>query len=248
MEESCLGCFCSNDVDFYCWNIDFEKMDRLLATFGFALSERRNRRKAFAREYKSSNAISEEFWLNFQWKPVTRRKIRLCDQRKIMARYQTFFQMTENYGDTSIKLFKPECNVYLNCIHISSGHYYILSPGLRLYVDIDRPIRARKIDWAQIRKWVEEDEIGMRSDLVLKISERVLDTPIPANAYTSLVMSARFTRMMNSIINWKTMELKQPRGKLQYKLFCIRVELLSDGRNWLFALLNRLCKAFIEKD
>lgn len=246
--DACLGCFCSGDVDFYCWDIDLDKLDKVLTSFGFSWSDRHTRKKSFAREYKGENAIGEEFWLNFQWKPMTRKKTHLYDQRRIIARYPSFFEMTEYYKDTKIKLFKPECNVYLNCIHIASGHYYILTPGLRLYADIDRPARSRKIDWMQVRRWIEEDRLGMRSDLVLKISERMLGTPIPTNAYTPLVSSIRFDRMINRLIDWDTKAFNRPQGKLNYILFLIRVELSSDGRNRLIAFLNRLYVIAVGKD
>lgn len=239
--DSCMGCFCSGDVDLFCYGIDMDKMNDVMADFGFVWSDRHKRKKSFAREYKSMDAIGEEFWLNFQWKAVTRKKTHLYDQRYIAKRYPKLFSETEYYKDTKIKIFKPEAALYTNCLHIACCHYYILTPGIRLYADVDRPIRNREIDWNKFLEWINEDKIGLRSDIVLYLSKIQLNTPIPMNAYTNRINNKRSQRFIDSLIYRDSLEYKRPKkGLLNYILFLIRVELNSDGTNAFWAFLKRI--------
>lgn len=238
---ACLGCFCSGDVDFYCDDVDVEKLNMVMEGMGFIWSDRHKRKKSFAREYRSVDAIGEEFWLNFQWKPMTRKKTHLYDQRYILKRYHTLFDEIEHYKDTHIKYFKPEAALYLNCVHIASGHYYILAPGIRLYADIDRPVRYRSIDWKLLNKWVQEDRLGIRSDMVLHLCSQCMHTPVDEKVYTVLAQRKQFDRLKEYLISDESGDFRLPsRGIFPYLLFLSKVELMSDGTGLLSAFLRRL--------
>lgn len=238
---ACLGCFCSGDVDFYCDEADVEKLNVVMESMGFIWSDRHKRKKSFAREYRSTDVIGEEFWLNFQWKPMTRKKTHLYDQRRILKRYHKLFDEIEYYKDTHIKYFAPEAALYLNCVHIASGHYYILAPGIRLYADIDRPVRNRSVDWLLVRNWAQEDHLGIRSDMVLHLCARYMRTPVGEEAYTALARTKNFDQLKNYLVSEKTSEFRVPlRDVFHYLLFLSQVELMSDGTSVVSAFLKRL--------
>lgn len=244
---ACLGCFCSGDVDFYCDDIDLDKLDNIMISMGFEWSDRHKRKKSFAREYKSLDTIGEEFWLNFQFKPMTRKKTHLYDQRYVLRRYHTLFSQTEYYEQTHIKYFAPEAAMYLNCVHISSGHYYILAPGLRLLADIDRPARTRDINWETVCKWAQEDKLGIRSDVVLWLTNTVLKTPISKNAYTKNSETRKFDNLISYLVDSKTNEYRIPKkGIVNYLWFLTKTELMSDGTSMLFALFKRLWVVLVD--
>lgn len=241
MSNTCLGCFCSGDIDLYCDDLDLYKLDNIMFSVGFELSDRHIRKKSFAKEYKSKDIIGEEFWLNFQWKPMTRKKTHLYDQRYIMKRYKDMFNYVRFYKDTNIKLFSPDVAIYLNCIHIASGHYYILPPSIRLYADIDRPVRFCNIDWNKIKEWAINDHLGIRTNVVFELAKLQLQTPIPDEAMIRFKQNKRAEKFINSLINKSNLEIKKPQNsKIHYLIFLIRVELCSDNLNMLIALIKRL--------
>ncbi len=240
ISNSCIGCFSSGDVDLYCDDLNIDMLDYIMKSLGFTWSDRHTRKKMFAREYKSIDAIGEEFWLNFQWKPMTRKKTHLYDQRYILKRYNELFDEVVYYKDTNIRMFSPDVAMYLNCIHIASGHFYILSPGIRLYIDIDRPARACVINWERVRNWIESDNLGLRGNIVFELSKLQLRTPIPHEAFTNSINKQKEEKLLNSLINSEKLEFKIPKkSKIQYIKFLIRVELSSDGKNILQVLSNR---------
>lgn len=240
--DACIACFSSGDIDLYCDDIEIKKLDGVMKSLGFEWDDRHERKKSFAHEYRSDTAIGETWWLNFQWKPMTRKKTHLYDQRYVMRRYHTLFDETEYYKDTNIRIFKPEAALYLNCVHISSGHYYILPPGIRLYPDVDRPVLSRNIDWEKFREWIEEDRLGMRSDIVLHLCKTQLGTNIPEEAFTSMYRSKRFNKVLRFLIDEETLEYQYKRGKGYYSNFpfLIKTELRSDGTNVFIALWRRV--------
>jgi hypothetical protein len=241
LSDSCIGCFSSGDVDLYSMNMDLKKLDNIMGSMGFFWSNRHPRKKMYAKEYKSTDVIGEEFWINFQWKPMTRKKTHLYDQRFILRRYKTFFNNFRYFKGTHIKLFDPSVAMYLNCIHIASGHYYILPPGIRLYVDIDRLARNCAIDWHTVRSWVMADHLGMRSDIVYDMSRMQLNSPIPDGAYIFSNDNKRKANFIKSLMDNKSLEMKKPnKGKLKYLYFLVKVELTSDGTNILRSMINRL--------
>lgn len=244
----CVGCFCSGDIDFYVQEKDIEKIDKVVVALGYSWSNRHKKKKSFAREYCGVLPSGEDFWLNFQWKPMTRKKTHLYDQRAILRRYPLLLQETELFENTQIKIFKPEAALYLNCVHIASGHYYILMPKARLYADVDRPIRYRQVDWSKFNRWIEDDDLGIRADTVLMISKILLDTPVPdvvfSNAKKELVKN-----FVNSLVDIKTKKLKLPdNNKIKRTLFLVRTELYSDGTGYLLAFLRRFWVILSEKD
>ncbi len=245
LSDSCLSCFCSSDIDLLCLEEDKEVITEVMEDFGFHWADRHKRKKSFAREFKNESAFDTKmggrwngFWLNFQFRPATRVKTHLYDQRRIWRRYPSLFEETCQYGNTQIRLFNPEALTYLNCVHIASMHYYILTPDFRLYADIDRVARYCKVDWKKVRQWAEEDRLGIRINTVYKIVGHCLKSPIPAEAYTENKGADDFAA---TLMDLQTMERKIPKkGIIPNIIFLIRTELKSDGTNMALAFLRRL--------
>ncbi len=245
--NSCIGCFSSGDVDLYCDELNLDLLDNIMSEFGFVWSDRHTRVKSFAKEYKSTDVIGEEFWINFQWKPMTRKKTHLYDQRFILKRYKSSFDDVILYKNTSIRMFNPTMALYFNCIHISSGHYYILSPGIRLYADVDRLIRKCDIDWEKFNKMIDDDNIGIRSDVVLHLSKKFLLTDVPKNAYSENYSKVKTTKFINSLVTFNPLIFHFPkRKKIKFILFLVRVELQSDCTNVVRSLLRRFWVLLID--
>jgi len=126
--------------------------------------------------------------------------------------------------------------MYFCALHISAGHYYTLSPGLRLYVDIDRLARGSDVNWDELMKWGIEDEAGIRIATVMYICHKLLKTPIPKRVYQEALKNKRNSRLVNYLYNTKTNQIQNKSSKLR-RLY---IELASDNKNLVYAIKGRL--------
>ena len=126
--------------------------------------------------------------------------------------------------------------MYFCALHIASGHYYTLTPGLRLYVDIDRLARAANIDWDLILKWVEEDEAGIRVQIVMYIAYKLFKTPVPSKVFNEIFNSRRNRIFINYLLKSDTKQIQSKSSRLK-RLY---IELASDGKSFFASILKRL--------
>ncbi len=68
----------------------------------------------------------------------------------------------------------------------ASMHSYVLSPALRLQVDIDRAARHPGVDWDEVTRTVREMGGATRAFTSLMLARSLLGTPVPEQALTQL--------------------------------------------------------------
>lgn len=227
LSGGCLACFCSGDVDL---SADINEIDAILKVMTQAGFQLTNPIESFG-EYNGQSAKFEKvggvlngFRVNIVWKPVTRA---FLDQSLYEKRLSHERLKSERFSNTNIKILNDTALLYFCCLHIASGHYYTLSPGARLYVDIDRLVRAREIDWDKILQWSQDDNAGYRITLVLKISNLLLGTPLPKDFEDLDRDDLQYKLLMSILIKNESLFLKRSGGKISRLL----IEILSDGGN-----------------
>ena len=234
--DSCIACFSSGDVDL---SADINEKDEIIAClnslnyFSKQQPDKIGEYSGQSMMFFNKDIIEGGFWVNVIWKPVTRAFL-------VQDKYETrlFRDRLEAklIPGTEIRVLDDTSLMYFCGLHIASGHYYTLTPGIRLYVDIDRLARNKKIDWDKIIDWSEEDNAGIRISMVMCISNKVLKTPIPKKVYDNVFINRRNRKLLNYLINPKSFKLQNKSSKLR-RLY---VELASDNKNLIINFFNRV--------
>lgn len=234
--KSCLSCFCSGDVDLTADIDERNTIEQIFIKHGFIKDTRRNNVEDKMTNYYNHSFLEGGFWINIMWKPIARRL--LLDQRRITKRFESARNHASTIKSSSIRVLENTELMYFSLLHIASSHFYTLTPGMRLYTDIDRLARNCLIDWSKIPIWSKIDKIGLRTDLVLSICSDILNTPIPSEAYNSQAISPTFVKLKEYLIRKEDLVFFERSGKL-HRLY---VEFLSDDVNLGKALINRILR------
>lgn len=228
--------FYSGDVDLTANIEDKDEIEKILALFGFVRDIRRNDVSSKMTNYCNEifyNNVS--FWVNIMWQPIARRI--LLDQRLITKRLRS---SRENSiivpSSKNIRTLEINSLMYFCIIHISSSHFYTLTPGIRLYTDVDRLARHSNIDWKLINKWATEDKLGIRTDMVLALSKVTLFTPISEEAFTNSFETKYFNKLFEFLYCRKKQEFKKHNSKI-HRFY---TEFISDNKSLFNSLLHRL--------
>ena len=242
--DACIGCFSSGDIDLFVDKNDLDIVDAVMEEMGFQIGDRLKRKKNFAYEYYSDSFLEKRFWLNFQWYPLTRKKSHFYNQHRIIKRLYGELDKTVPYKNTSIKLLSHNALLYFNLHHIASGHFFVMSPEFRLYADIDKPISAGNYDLDTIINWSKEDKAGLRTIMVLYISNLFLNTPLDVPTLLKGVNVRRFNRLKRFLITSEYSTRKAPHSIVKYLLFLFKIEFLSDGTGLIPFLFDRFINLF----
>ena len=238
-----IASFCSGDVDL---SADINEKDSIVAclnSLNYFSKEQPNKISEYSGQsmmFQNKDIIEGGFWVNVIWKPVTRA---FLVQDKYETRLFRDRLRAKLIPGTEIRVLDDTSLMYFCALHIASGHYYTLTPGIRLFVDIDRLARNKKIDWDKIINWSEEDNAGIRISMVLCISNKVLKTPIPEKVYNNIFTTRRNRRLLNYLVNPKSFRLQNKSSKFR-RLY---VELASDNKNLIINFFNRVIKKIIFK-
>ncbi len=236
--NSCIGCFCSGDVDL---SADISEIKQIIDCFEELNFHSKEQPEAIGEytgqsmQFFNNDVIDNGFWINVIWKPVTRA---FLIQEKYEKRLHADRLIAKLIPDTNIRVLDNTSLMYFCALHIASGHYYTLTPGLRLYVDIDRLARGTSIDWCKIADWEEEDEAGIRISVVLYIANKLFGTPIPEEAYKKAIINRRNKRLVDYLLKLDTLEIQDRSSKIR-RLY---IELASDGTNLFLAIGKRLSR------
>jgi hypothetical protein len=234
----CIGCFSSGDVDLSADLNDKDEIIACLNEFNFYSKDQPKQIGEYSgqsMQFYNRDFFDEGFWINVIWKPVTRA---FLIQDKYELRLSKDRILYKLITDTKIRVLNDTSLMYFCALHISAGHYFTLSPGLRLYVDIDRLARTCDINWGDIIKWEEEDDAGIRISTVLYLSYKLFNTPIPKIAYKRVLKNNRNKKLIKYLYNIKTNKIQNRSSRLR-RLY---VELVSDDRNIAFSFIIRIKK------
>jgi hypothetical protein len=213
------------------------KIAAALEELGFLKKERKSYHTRIEQdEYLAPDCYLDGFYINIVWRPVIREKDYTIDQRLVDEWLRQERNKGINFEQTNIRLLCPE-SMLLHCIyHLSVGHYYCASPGIRLITEVDRIIRTNVLDWDQIWKTSSSLKITKRVQVALLLSQSILDTPMdeihmeakPAKTVEKLVHS--FYHSENGV-----MTIKEPIGLVSR----LKVDVMSDEGNYMTSSLKK---------
>ena len=240
--NSCIGCFCSGDVDISADIKEINKITECLNSIGFQSKEQPEKIGEYSgqsMQFYNKNLLENGFWINVIWKPVTRAFLvqDAYDLRLSKARLNAIL-----VPDTNIRILDDDSLMYFCALHISAGHYFTLTPGTRLHVDIDRLARAKNINWQRIIEWEKQDNAGIRISTTLYISSQILKTPIPNLSYKKAFKNLRNKVLVKYLINQDN--IIQHKSSLLRRLY---IELASDDKNLFLNFMQRAFKTFYQK-
>jgi hypothetical protein len=241
--KSNLGCFSSGDVDLSANIYEKDKIISCLNDFDFYSDDKSNKIGEYSgqsMQFFNKNFLDNGFWINIIWKPVTRAFLIQNRYEKRLDKARINYKLIEN---TSIRVLCDTELMYFCCLHISAGHYFTLTPGLRLYYDIDRLASYGNIDWNNLKLWEIEDNAGLRISFVLLLSKKILNSKIPENIFNTPLAKFRNKLFLNYLFD-------SNRNKIQSNSSFFRrliIELLSDNKNIIFSFFYRFYKYFISK-
>jgi len=233
--NSCIGCFCSGDVDLYASIKEKDQIESCLNHMNFYCGYRSGRVTQYSKQismFYNSDIFEEGYWINILWTTTSRAFLIQDKYDKRLAKERL---SAESVLGTTIRILKDTPLMYFCALHIACGHYYTLTPGLRLYIDIDRLARGCNIDWDLIIKWAEEDEAGIRIAAVMYIAHKLMKTPIPAKVYEKAFSTRRNKNFINYLYNEKMSQLQNKSNKLR-RLY---IELASDDMNLFNSALRK---------
>ena len=236
-----IACFCSGDVDLSADITEIEDITACLNSLNYFSKAQPKKIGEYSGQsmmFLNKGVIEGGFWVNVIWKPVTRA---FLVQDKYDIRLAKDRLRAKLIPGSEIRVLDDTSLMYFCALHISAGHYFTLSPGIRLYVDIDRLARNNEIDWNKIIKWSEEDEAGIRISMALFISNKLLKTPIPEKVFEPIFKNTRNKRLLDYLINSRNLRLQNKSSKLR-RLY---VELASDNKNLFANFFSRVVKKII---
>ncbi len=241
--NSCLGCFCSGDVDLYADIDEKEKIESCLNKMNYFCDYRSGRVSEYSDQismFYNPDIFDEGYWINILWTTTSRA---FLVQDKYDARLAKERLLAEPVKGTNIRVLKETSLMYFCALHIACGHYYTLTPGLRLYVDIDRLARCCNVDWDLIIKWAEDDAAGIRIATVMYLSYKLLTTPIPRKVYQKVFRNRRNKRLINYLYDEKTNQIQNKSTKFR-RLY---MELASDDSSLVYSLAKKTSHYFNNK-
>ncbi len=245
ISESCIGCFESNDVDISISKNEIPIVLIVMEKLGIPRLDRKFSSNSYSTiEFDCSKEVGFSFWLNFIWMPLSRPKFKLCNQKLTSKRLEEQRYQAITLTNTNIRVLNSNAIIYFCALHIASGHFYSMMPAIRLYVDIDRPVRSCLFDWRVIENWAKQDNIGIRLDVVFNICNKILGTPIPLEIFSKNTKSNYYKRVEKLVFREETNELTSPSNRISIRIQQLLVELYSDGRNLLSAMLSRFISSY----
>jgi len=236
--NACIGCFSSGDVDL---SADISERDKIVdwfRSFNFLSNDPPQSIGEYSgqsMQFFNPDLIDGGFWINVIWKPVTRA---FLVQDKYDVRLSKDRLLARTLGKSSIRILDDTSLLYFCALHISAGHYFTLTPGLRLFVDIDRLARSPRIDWDNIVKWELEDKAGIRISMMMYLVAKVFNTPIPEKVYSKALQNRRNRQLARYLLNRNTNEVQSNSSRLR-RLY---IELASDDKNLVTNFLNRFLR------
>lgn len=241
--NSNIGCFSSGDIDLSANIFERDKIIECLNHFGFYSKDKLNvigEYSGQSMQFFNKNFLDEGFWINVIWKPVTRAFLVQDNYESRLDKERINFKLVEN---TRIRVLNDTALMYFCCLHISAGHYFTLTPGLRLYYDIDRLASHGDINWNNLKLWESEDKAGLRISFVLILSKKILNSKIPIDIFESPLNKLRNRKFLNYLFDGNNFTI-QSESSLLRRLF---VELRSDDKNIIINFFNRFIKYFFSK-
>jgi len=237
--DACIGCFCSGDVDISADLNERIQIAKSLEELNFSMDKRIDQSITNSNQvstFYNDDLIADGFRINVMWQPIARS---FLVQEDYDVRFSKERLKATTIMESNIRVLNATALMYYNILHIALGHYYTLSPGMRLYVDIDRLARTNEVNWGELLKWTIEDHSRIRTAIVLHLSFEILKTPIPKGLFQKMYRNKRCMNMISYLYD-KDQNKLQNKGDRFHRLF---VELNSNDCNIVLGLFQMISGA-----
>lgn len=176
-----LGLYDSGDVDLLSSPRHIGSLERELATLGYRPYENScgELRRVFHRPHATGEPLEVVVWL----RPVPRH--RLPEPRFLS--FDDILEIAEPVENSlgQVLLLPPTYDLLYHCLH-ASLHSYFLSPGLRIYLDIDRVIAHTEINWSEFVRFSKAHNLTTRVAVALRVAQELLSTDVPRTVFEYL--------------------------------------------------------------
>jgi hypothetical protein len=251
LSSGCIGCFTSNDIDLVS-DLQYKgKIVQILNKYGFKLQERKLELENIRIELYNPNIIANGFWINIMWQPFSRKFIPTLMDFKL----EELNKGKTKIGNSNICLPSHTKLLFLCLLH-SYIHCYIKPPGLKLYIDIDRLVNNRLINWNEIILLSQKYNVNKKIALSIQFAKCFLNSDFPKhiiantnfNKYFKYTIYNILTR--NSIANFNnTLIIKIQNFLIEcflddYGLLRGLFKILFPSRNWLMKIYGNKTKNY----
>ncbi len=236
--NSDIGCFSSGDIDLSANINERDKIISCLNDHNFYCENKSDKIGEYSgqsMQFFNKEFFNEGFWINVIWKPVTRAFLVQNKYDKRLDEARINYKLIEN---TKIRVLNDTELMYFCCLHISAGHYFTLTPGLRLYYDIDRLASYGNIDWNSLKLWEIEDNAGLRISFVLILCKKILNSEIPENIFNTPLIKFRNKLFLKYLFDSESKKVQKNSNLLRR----LMIELFSDNKNIIYTIFYRTFK------
>ena len=224
------------DIDVLVRKSDFRQAHKILTEHGYTFKfrssmEEENLDKAEqggGAEYSVPLRNGDNLWFELQWRPVSGRWIR-PDQEPTA---EELVKRSVKYEGKNVRILSPEDNLLQVALH-TAKHTFVRAPGFRLHTDVDRIVRAEKINWELFETMVCALQVKTAVFFSLALASDLLGTPIPIDLMERIRPNVLKERLM---VRWlEKVGLFEPEAKKWGRLgYIIFVALLYDDLKGLF--------------
>lgn len=227
--NSCIGCFASGDVDLYAQFAQKETIEAVLKEKGFYPLTTNTPADTVKTEYYNPELFESGFRLNIMWKLMSRTRLPFPLNLDTCMNWQDL----KSYKGTHINLPSNEILMYLCLLHVSI-HSFIRSPGIRLYIDLDR-MNLVNPDWEKITNYAIKDGTEVRIATAALISSNLLEITL-SKQITAIIRKRhrRINCLLSLLYDRKNNRLKRNPSVLSILL----LEILSADVN----LMKSICQ------
>ncbi|MFN2489704.1 MAG: nucleotidyltransferase family protein [Actinomycetota bacterium] len=175
-----LATYSSQDMDFLVAAGQWTTVVRVLERHGFAPTDR-HRHPTIRTEFQKTTA-SGDLWLDVGPKPFDRVWTPLTYHDRSSA---WLAERVSGSTADEVNVLRPSHTLALAVMH-ASLHSFVRAPGLRLYIDIDRTVSHRPIDWQSFVDEVRKMHIDTRAYIALTTSQTLLGTRVDPSVLDTL--------------------------------------------------------------
>lgn len=169
-----LDTFGARDIDVLVDPLRWHDAAAILEGAGFRPGKRQNA-TTIRRSFFSVDARGTRHWIELAPTPFERAWTPLPHEDPTPAWLD---RRVESRLYPEARVLELHDSVVMGAMH-ASLHYFVRAPGLRLYLDLDRPARSAEIDWNEVGRRITGLGPRRRCFASLIVSRSLLGTPVP---------------------------------------------------------------------
>jgi hypothetical protein len=176
-----LGLYDSDDVDLLSSPDHVELLANKLRALGYRPDDDSHKalRRIFLRPHPGGAPLEIVVWL----RPLARNHFPAPN----FLPFDDILEIAESVDSAwgRVPLLPPTYDLLYHCLH-SSLHAYLLSPGLRIYLDIERTIAHSNIDWEEFTRFARVHRLATRVAVALEIAQALLSADVQPSVIRGL--------------------------------------------------------------